>query len=293
MASTPAGYVLTEATPPPERWFRPVADTHITTSRRLIAQAAEQTAANGQTVVIGAGACREIPLVDLAERFGDVVLNDVDAAALDSALESASLSTAQQSRVRRWTADVTGVSAKLQADLPHAAPPDAGDPALTLAPWLTTWQPPPIALPSADLVVASCVLGQLHIPMFAVLETWFAQRFPQAGAILTHPPLRAACFALRQRMEEDFVAALARAVRAGGRVFLSETTHFYPVRRAADGGWLSPGCFRMMVHPHLENYLDPAWRIEAAESWFWLTAPPTPETITRCYTVRGLILSRS
>ncbi|MCZ6831317.1 MAG: hypothetical protein O7F73_17340, partial [Gammaproteobacteria bacterium] len=77
---------------------------HVDASRRAILQGAAQAAGAGVTV-LGAGDCKEIPIVELLERFDHITLVDVDEESLGRMMGT--LSPVQQQRVRPIVKDLT------------------------------------------------------------------------------------------------------------------------------------------------------------------------------------------
>ncbi|MEH6607122.1 MAG: hypothetical protein V7711_16190 [Pseudomonadales bacterium] len=78
---------------------------HVGASREAILQGAAQATGSSVTI-LGAGDCKEIPLVELLHRFEFVNLVDVDEPSLARVI--ATLSTEQQQRVRIIIKDLTG-----------------------------------------------------------------------------------------------------------------------------------------------------------------------------------------
>src|SRR4051812_33919743 len=92
---------------PPERYrLSPVVDTHADKSRRLILQAANSVDPK-RAVVLGAGACEEVPLVALVDRFDHIVLNDLDILPLEKVIAE-TLSEDRRLKTETLIADITG-----------------------------------------------------------------------------------------------------------------------------------------------------------------------------------------
>src|SRR5262245_15759285 len=108
----------------PERrtWYRRHSPEHLNAVSALVEEALrlDGSASTRQTVVLGAGACTEIPLEQLARASAHVLLIDLDVAGMAQAREE--LSTTVRDRVDLLQADLTGgVSTALAAEL-RAAP---------------------------------------------------------------------------------------------------------------------------------------------------------------------------
>lgn len=78
---------------------------HVTASRKAILEGADEAKGNSVTI-LGAGDCKEIPLVELLDRFDHVNLVDVDEESLGRVV--ATLSSEQQRCVRPHIKDLTG-----------------------------------------------------------------------------------------------------------------------------------------------------------------------------------------
>ena len=89
----------------------PLSCPHVAMSHQLV-QRVMHDVRPGRALILGAGACRELPLVALAERFASVVLRDQDAGDLATA---AALVAAPRS-VTTEVCDLTGITEALIAD---------------------------------------------------------------------------------------------------------------------------------------------------------------------------------
>ena len=104
----------------PERraWFRRYSPEHLRMVASLVEQAyaARARGAEPRTVVLGAGACTELPVEWLARRSGSVLLVDLDVPGMLRARDA--LPDALRARVNVVAADLTGgVSTALAAEL--------------------------------------------------------------------------------------------------------------------------------------------------------------------------------
>lgn len=124
---------------------------HLAASRRAILDGAERCAARGRALVIGAGDCLDVPVAELAERFGQVTLADVvvSATAKDWAARL-------PGRVRCVEWDATGALARLASVRAVISAQDA--PSLFAA---SDPGPPPGGEP--DLIVSANCLSQLGL----------------------------------------------------------------------------------------------------------------------------------
>jgi hypothetical protein len=291
----------------------PIADQHLAQSARAILAAAAQTGTQ-RAVVLGAGACEEIPLAELAERYEQVVLVDLDQASLDQALAAPGLPEPIRHRFDLRIADLTGLADELArrwrsalegpievesaierlaaiADSALAengsAEFEAGERAAPDGRRLLE------ALGGApfDLVVASCLLSQLHAPVSQRAEQAFGERFAAGPS-----PLRAApCWQtsldrLARRIEADFMSQLPALVAPGGRIYLSESVQVCFIEPASDGAWMTAGTYRMTKSLELRDYVDARFQIEAGARWTWVAALPEARRPGRLFDVQALTL---
>ncbi len=182
----------------PSYRIAPVADRHLDESRRMIQAAALAAAGTGAAIVLGAGRCREIPLTWLAERFERVVLVDLDRAALNEGVAAARLPVELRSKLELRIDDLSGLTGALERpwrDALAAAvnPADATERIAAAADAAgAAAQPPDIAALAGgpfDLVVASCLLSQLHAPAAMAAERLFAERFAADLPVLREAPI--------------------------------------------------------------------------------------------------------
>ena len=133
----------------------------------------------GRAMVLGAGACEELPLVELGERFAEVTLNDIDENPLVRALNAPELSPLG-GKLTIEIADLTGVtnSAIQEVERVLATSADVPSGIAAMADALDHLQPGPFPITRQfDLVVASCVLSQLHFALTHESERRFTARF--------------------------------------------------------------------------------------------------------------------
>ena len=122
------------------RRHRDAWEPHLAASRALMVRAAEACGHHRRAVVLGSGALFDVPIGELAARFGHVELVDMVHPRRARRL------TRAYSNVSLRDADITGIAARLAAG---GRPPHAG---------------PPIALADdTDLVISANVLSQLAV----------------------------------------------------------------------------------------------------------------------------------
>jgi hypothetical protein len=289
--------------PARRRWLQEHAPQHLEQCVTLMLEAlGRRSPALSQGIaVLGAGACTEIPLEKLARAADEVVLVDLDRAALLQAraeLPAASL----QARVQLLTCDLTGgVSALLQERL-------------RLLPWRLLEQgeasalwdrlaavlddcpvpdPPQIeGLPRAafGLVISSLVLSQLFsYPLLDLLDTVQQRAARHLGIQERHRRYQEAAQRFRLRVMAAHLHLLRELVEPGGLiVLLSDVRGFLfkegevgqggPIRRELP---LVPYAFFDLVHQ--------AFTVLAERRWEWLSDLPTAERPGRGYEVVGYL----
>ena len=120
-------------------------------------------------------------LCELTRQFEAVTLQDINPDAPQTATDKFDLSASQKSRIHTAIAELNGFEAshvdEVMPGLDQEA--DAGSAAMMVTDRLLHLAPRPfVAAAKADLVVASCVLSQLHIPILRAIVDGFEQPFP-------------------------------------------------------------------------------------------------------------------
>lgn len=282
------------ASPPKAYLLAPIACRHRQCSRDMILRAAH-AATPGRVAVLGAGACEEIPLEKLAERFAEVVLNDVEPQPLQQAVDALDLAVEDRRKLRIEVADLSGVTQPALERIKQALA-DAGDAAGAMdamAAALETVEPTafPIAGPF-DLVVASCLLSQLHFGLTHQAAAKFESRFPgTAEQVRQSAAWTSALYEAARHMEERFMAELARLTSGGGVVYLSESVQMCYVQLTPGGQWQTEGTYRMLRTKDLADYVRQRFTILERQRWEWIVAPPTSAgEVGRMYDVQALVL---
>ena len=278
------------------RWvaINPQADQHVPKSREMILEAGP--ARSARAIVLGAGRCTEIPLVELTERFDRTTLVDIDAAELDLAFGLTGLRPEAESRVVKLVADLTGVTDRfvgLVGDELQASshPIEAVE---RLAAIAEAVRPEGFSTGEQyDLVVASGVLCQLHVSAFRRAIARFVARFPgEAAAIHQSARWVGAMYGLARRMEDAFIDGLPDLLSPGGKVFLSDSVQGGLLHGTAEGRWMIDGVYRMTRTARLADYLDDRSRVEQEAHWRWVVDPPSgPGRLGKLFNVQALVLS--
>lgn len=280
---------------PPGRYrLTPVPSQHVEESRRLIESAGE-TVEPRRAVVLGAGNCAEIPLAHLAARFDEIVVNDMDEKLLEQGLAAAELDTASREKIRLHVADLTGVTetllAKIASSLEHAETPEA---AIDEIARLVDEEPVPGAQIEGkyELVVASCVLSQLHFALLHGAGNLFESRFPEhLETLRSSVRWTGALYQMARRMEARLIDDLAQLLAEGGLIYLSESAQMCYIKLAADGMWETEGTYRMLRTQDITDYLDRRFATIAQGRWHWVVSPPEkPEDVGRLFDVQAVVL---
>jgi hypothetical protein len=159
---------------------------HGENNRQLLLRGAER-AAGSRAVVVGAGKLYDIPLRKLAERFEQLLLVDIDAAALAESVKQVGLEPKLHARLSLVQADVTGINdVFLEGARAALALTDEVEVYAALLRLLHDYRvdEPPRLLPAGavegpvDFACSSMVLSQLATPLTHYVQERFALRFP-------------------------------------------------------------------------------------------------------------------
>ncbi len=281
---------------PPRKGYllAPIACRHRERSRGMILRAAA-AAAPGRVAVLGAGACEEIPVAELVERFADMTLNDVEEQPLREAVDALDLAPKIREKLRIEVADLSGLTkpalARIENVIATAADPSEAIGAMASVLDAVEAEAFPIA-GRFDLIVASCVLSQLHFGLTHRAAASFETRFPgDVDRLRQSEVWKTALYKTARRMEERFIAEVAMLVVDGGLVYLSESTQMCYVQLAPHGQWQTEGTYRMLRTKDLADYVRQRFTVSQRERWEWIVSPPANAGETgRMYDVQALVL---
>ena len=296
----------------PERrvWYRRHSPDHLSAISALVEGALrlDGPASTRQTVILGAGACTEIPLERLARASAHVLLVDLDVAGMAQARDE--MPATVRDRVDLLQADLTsGVSEALAAELratPFAdlnlldqgrgmAPVEAAADCLERCP--VPHPPMPVGLQPGgyDLVISDFVLTQLYsLPLLDVIDTLTAYAPAIADLRETLPRYEDAANGFRRRVALAHLALLRSLLTPDGvALLLSDRV----------GELLPP---KAGSHAHdpierLETLPESALAIPAdlerdftlvapVRTWRWLISAPDAERPGRHYDAFGVLL---
>lgn len=288
-------------------WYRRHSPEHVRAVAALCerALAARRDGALRSAVVLGAGACTEVPLAAIARACSSVLLVDVDVAGMARARDE--LPTSLRSRVDLLQADLTGgVSAALAralaaqpwADLAalaggqSSAPLDAAAASLADCP---VSDPPAIA-GLADhgygFVLSSLVLTQLFsLPLLDVLDALSVHAPAAADLRDEHPRYLAAAAAFRRRVARAHLALIGSLLAPDGCGLLVTDVTGY-LLPPASGHHAGDVIESLPVLPPealaLPDDLRARFEVFATSTWRWLVSAPEPGLPGRAYDVTGV-----
>jgi hypothetical protein len=285
-------------------WLQQLSPQHLQQSAALVVHALHQRerVTSRSSLILGAGACTEVPLVDLARASDEVVLTDLDLPSMQQARDELT-SSALRKQIRLLKGDISGgVSQNLarllaQQDWSHLASQGARavfDAAALCLEQCLVPDPPQsqeLAPGNFGLVVSSLVLTQLFsYPILDVLDSIQRiapsllneqerhRRYQDAAQDFRIRIINAHLHLLRTLLDAGGVAVLLSDIR--GFVFnVHGTDHDASHRRAIP---LVPRAFPDLVH---DNFT-----ITEEAHWEWLTDLPTKERPGRGYEVVGYVL---
>lgn len=286
-------------------WLRQYSPQHLEQCSALILHALRdrQPGTSPGVVVLGAGACTEVPLVELVRASDEVVLVDYDLAAMEQARGELS-SPALQKRIRLVECDISsGVSANLRHLLekqPWSILVPLGaqtlfDAAANCLEQCVVPDPPELeglGMGEAGLVISSLVLSQLFsYPLLDILD--YVQRLaPQLlGEQERHRRYQEAAQAFRVRVIRSHLHLLRNLADTGGIVvLLSDIRGFvfdvYNTDHDAEHRRSMPLVPRALPDIIRENFM-----IREEAHWEWLTDLPEKGQLGRGYEVAGYVLS--
>lgn len=281
-------------------WLRQHSQQHLERSAALMRHALGQRphSASHSTLVLGAGACTEVPLAELVRNSDEVVLADLDLASMQQAQDELS-STVLRRRIRLVECDISGgVSANLkrlieQQPWETLVPRGARavfDTAARCLDQCPVPDPPEIQGLGAGefgVAISSLVLSQLYsYPLLDVLDhmqriapTYLEEqerhrRYQDAAQALRVRVIEAHLHLLRRLLDVGGVAVLLSDMR--GFVFEDDVEH----RRTIP---LVPRAFTDLVR---ENFSV----LEEAH-WEWLSDLPEKGKLGRGYEVAGYLMT--
>ncbi len=252
----------------------PMDHAHVQSSLTAILEAATQ-AEPGGAAILGCGACTEIPIRLLAERFNPIDLVDLDDGALKTAEAHCWQWKETESTCVFHHADLTGLIPQVEPSArdiaARAATPSAcldGFAQLLASTAPNFWRPSDAR--TYSLMVCSAILTQLQATVRRQFENIFSNRFPSTiSELSSYEPWRKSIWNFARRLEEAFVNHLESLAAPGAVVYLSDTVHVCwllqsdPRTFTTEGAWIATRTSR------LADYLRPWNRIITEHRWNW------------------------
>jgi hypothetical protein len=285
-------------------WLRQHSPQHLQQCTALMLQGLQlrQRSASTSTLVLGAGACTEIPLAELARNSDELVLADYDLASMQQGRDELA-SSALRKRVRVVSCDLSGgVSAHLnrlieKQPLNKLAQQNAKsvfDAAADCLEQCDVPDPPEIeGLYSGEfgVVISSLVLSQLFsYPLLDMLDK--IQRVAPAylGEQERHRHYQDAAQNFRIRVIRGHLHLLRELLDAGGiAVLLTDVRGF--VFEVSDTDGNSHHRQVLPIVPRsLPEQVQESFQVIEARHWEWITDLPEEGRLGRGYEVVGYIL---
>ena len=291
-------------------WYRRHSPEHLNAVSALVENALrlDGLASTRQTVVLGAGACTEIPLERLARASAHVSLVDLDVAGMAQARDE--LPATVRDRVDLLQADLTdGVSEALAAELratPFAdlnmldqgrgmAPVEAAADCLERCPVPNPPTPASLQPGGYDLVVSDFVLTQLYsLPLLDVVDTLTAYAPAIADLRETLPRYQDAANSFRRRVALAHLALLRDLLAPDGvALLLSDRAGELLPPKA--GPHARDPIERLETLPEsalaIPGDLERDYTLAApVRTWRWLISAPDAERPGRRYDAFGVLL---
>ena len=285
-------------------WLREHSPQHLQQSAALMLHALtqRQPGASPSTLILGAGACTEVPLEQLARHSDEVVLADLDLTSMQQA-QADLASPALRKHIRPLQCDITGgISTNLsrliaqqpwEVLIPQGARAvfDAAAACLEQCPIPDPPRLDDLGAGEFGLVVSSLVLSQLFsYPLLDILDHIQQLASPLLGEQERHHRYQEAAQSFRVRVILSHLHLLRELTDTGGLIVLLSdirgfafnvygTDHDAAHRRAIP---LVPRVFPDLVR---ENFT-----VVEEQHWEWLTDLPEKGKFGRGYEVVGYIL---
>ncbi len=272
---------------------------HASSNRQFLLRAAEH-ATGKRAVIVGAGKLYDIPLRKLAERFEQLVLVDVDLAAMIESVTQVDLEPKLHARLSLIRADVTGINdvflEQAHAALALPAEVEVYAALLRLLHAYNVWEPPRFSADLAgepfDFACSSMVLSQLATPLTFYVQRRFVERFPASQRLQTLE-LQVALGQFTHRVQQAHVCSLLRS--APCIALSSDISDQYTALDAHGNLVEAPARLPLIGAPRLDALIPRQQaRPVAAADWSWRHVVPTGNSPRgRTVQVTGVVAERS
>ncbi len=286
-------------------WLRQYSPQHLHQCSALMLQALQlrQCSASRCTLVLGAGACTEVPLAELARDSDEVVLADYDFASMQQGRDELS-SPALRKRVRVVSCDISGgVSANLNRligqqhwhKLANHSAQVVFDSLAHCLEQCDVPDPPEIeGLYTGEfgVVISSLVLSQLFsYPLLDLLD--HIQRIAPAylGAQERHRRYQEAAQSFRLRIIQGHLHLLHELLDVGGIVVLLSDVRGFVFEVFGTENDSQPRRTLPIVPRLLPELVRESFHVMEERQWEWITDLPGEGKLGRGYEVVGYVLS--
>jgi len=273
---------------------------HADNNRELLRRAAER-AVGSRAVVVGAGKLYDIPLRRLAERFEQLLLVDIDAAAMAESVEQVGLEPKLRARLSLIRADVTGINdlflERARAALELNVEGEVYAALLRVLQEYNVDEPPRLFPKLAadgplDFACSSMVLSQLATPLTSYVLARFAERFP-ASQRTQALEFQVALGQFTHRVQQAHVRSLLAA--APCIALTSDITDQYTALDAQGNLLEAPSRLPLIGAPRLDALIP---RLHARPvggvEWSWRHFVPTRSVPRgRTVQVQGVVAARN
>ncbi|WIG57794.1 MAG: hypothetical protein OJF49_000539 [Ktedonobacterales bacterium] len=293
-------------------WYRRHSPEHLRASAALVAAALAARAPDESraAIVLGAGACTEVPLEQLARASDALTLVDVDATGMSRARDE--LPQQLRARIQLVAADLTGgvsvaLSEVLRAQPWHdlallsgatgAAALDAAASCLECCPIPNPPELPSLLSGSHGLVISSLTLTQLFsLPLLDVLDTLLLHAPAAADRRDASPRYVAAAQGFRRRVALAHLALIESLLAPGGAaVLLTDVTGYLLPPQAGMHANEDAEALPILPHDVLDVETDLSARfalVGKPKRWRWLVGVPDATMPGRAYDVVGVVFQR-
>jgi hypothetical protein len=284
-------------------WLRQHSPQHLEECHLLILRAlrSRSASASSGSILLGAGACTEIPLAEIARASDEVVLADLDLPSMRRARDEL-VSPSLQKRVRLLASDLTGsVSANLQRLIEKQAwsrlvPQGATaifDAAASCLEECEVPDPPNIEAGEGEfgLVVSSLTLSQLFsYPLLDMLDHIQRIAPDMLGEQERHHHYQEAAQAFRVRIILAHLHLLRRLVDRGGLVVLLSDIRGFVFTVHGTGHDAAHRRAIPLVPRMLPDMVCDQFEVVEERGWEWVTDLPGKDTLGRGYEVVGSVM---
>jgi predicted RNA methylase len=287
-------------------WLRQHSPQHLQQCAALMLKVLQirQPSVSHSTLVLGAGACTEVPLAELARDSDEVVLADLDLASMQQGRDELSSPTLRK-RVRLLACDISGgVSAKLnrligQQPWGRLVPQDAQavyDAAARCLEQCPVPDPPEIEglhPHEFGVVISSLVLTQLFsYPLLDILD--HVQRIAPGylGEQERHRHYQKAAQAFRVRVIRAHLHLLQELLDVGGIVVLLSDVRGFVFDINSKGNDVEHRRTMPLVPRTLSDLIHDNFMVMEERNWEWITDLPEKGKLGRGYEVIGYILKQ-